>query len=194
MASHKPFALSLSGGGLSSLAYAGFVEELWEHGLVPAYYAGLSGGAMLAVLLASRLSSLQIIELLKHLETFKVLNFRLKKLEIIDHTEIKDLLYSLLPYKRFEELPIPALVFVSDLIQKKPLAIDSGDIASALIASCGVFPILQPIKRKGYLLGDGGFTVYYGAHYLRERGIKTVIGVDVVGISEGTVRHIKRSL
>jgi len=194
MTAHKPFALSLSGGGLSSLAYAGFVDELKKHNLVPSYYAGLSGGAMLGVLLASQLSSLKIIELLKHLETYKVLNFRLKKLEIIDHNKIKTLLRSLLPYKKFDELPTPALVFTSDLIQKRPVVINSGDIASAIIASCGLFPMLQPIKRKGFLLGDGGFTVYYGAQYLREQGIETVIGVDVTGLCEGNVPGIFNAL
>ena len=191
---HKPFALSLSGGGLSSLAYAGFVEILLKHNIVPAYYAGLSGGAMLGVLLASGLSSPQIVDMLKQVETLKVLNFHLRKLEIIDHNSIKKLLHSLLPYKRFEELPTPALIFATDLVQKKPLAIDSGDIASAVVASCGLFPVLQPVKRMGHLLGDGGFTVYYGAQYIHERGIKTVIGVDVIGLCEGTVPGILGAL
>ena len=50
--------------------------------------------------------------------------------------------------------------------------------------------MLQPLKRKGLLLGDGGFTVYYGAQYLYDLGINKVIGIDVTGITEGSVGGI----
>ena len=188
------FALSLSGGGLSALAYAGFVEVLKEHGLKPSSYAGLSGGAILAVLLASNLSSEKIIKFYEQLKTFRILNTHLSRLEIVDHKKLELLIRDLLPYKLFEKLPMPVFIFVTDLTKKEPLILKNGDIASALVASCSVFPMLQPLKRKGLLLGDGGFTVYYGAQYLHDLGIKKVIGIDVTGITEGSVGGIFRAL
>lgn len=188
------FALSLSGGGLSSLAYAGFVEVLKNHHLDPACYAGLSGGAVLAVLIASGFSPSDCLGFFDHLKTFKLINTHLSRLEIIDHNKLILRIRNLLPYKVFEDLPTRTVIFASDLTKKEPVVLQSGDIASAIVAGCSLFPALQPIKRRGLLLGDGGLTVYYGAKYLHELGIKKVIGVDVTGLTEGTVTGFFRAL
>lgn len=188
------FALSMSGGGLSSLAYAGFVEILKKYHLEPACYAGLSGGAVLAVLLASGFSPSDCLGFFDHLKTFKLINTHLSRLEIIDHNKLISRIRNLLPYKVFEDLPIRTVIFASDLTKKEPVVLQSGDIASAVVAGCSIFPVLQPIKRRGLLLGDGGFTVYYGAKYLRELGINKVIGIDVTGLTEGIVKGFFRAL
>ncbi|MBI3576925.1 patatin-like phospholipase family protein [Candidatus Gottesmanbacteria bacterium] len=194
MDSSAPFALSLSGGGICSLAYAGFDEVLRQHKLESSCYAGLSGGAILAVLLASNMSADNAIQFFQHLKTFKILNTHLSHIEVIDHTKLISLLRSLLPYKTFEDLPTRAAVFASDVTNKEPVLIQNGDIASAIVASCSIFPLLQPVKRRGRLLGDGGMTVYYGANYLRPLGFKKVIGVDVTGITEGPVKGLLSAL
>lgn len=189
-----PFALSLSGGGICSLAYAGFDEVLRQHKLEPSCYAGLSGGAVLAVLLASNLTADNVIKFFEHLKTFRILNTHLSHIEVIDHAELSVLIRRLLPYKTFEELPTRAAVFASDVTKKEPVLITSGDIASAIVASCSIFPLLQPVRRRGSLLADGGMTVYYGAHYLRQLGYKKVVGVDVTGITEGPVHGLLSAL
>ncbi len=194
MGSSTSFALSLSGGGVCSLAYAGFDEVLRQHKLEPACYAGLSGGAILAVFLASNMSADNAIKFFEHLKTYRILNTHLSHIEVIDHTKLISLLRSLLPYKTFEDLPVRAAVFASDMTNKKPVLITSGDIASALVSSCSIFPLLQPVKRRGLLLGDGGMTVYYGASFIRQLGFKKVVGVDVTGITEGPVHGLLSAL
>ncbi len=194
MGSSTSFALSLSGGGVCSLAYAGFDEVLRQHKMDPACYAGLSGGAILAVLLASNMTADNILKFFLHLKTFKILNTHLSHIEIIDHTKLILLLRDLLPYKTFEDLPTRAAVFASDVTKKEPVLINTGDIASALVASCSLFPLLQPVKRRGILLGDGGMTVYYGANYIRQLGFKKVVGVDVTGLSVGPVYGLLSAL
>lgn len=189
-----PYALSLSGGGICSLAYAGFDEVLRQHKLEPSCYAGLSGGAILAVLLASNMTADNAIKFFEHLKTFRILNTHWSHIEVIDHMKLISLLRSLLPYKTFEKLPTRAVVFASDVTKKEPVLVTSGDIASALVSSCSIFPLLQPVRRRGLLLADGGMTIYYGAHYLRQLGYKKVVGVDVTGITEGPVHGLLSAL
>lgn len=189
-----PFGISLSGGGLSSLAYAGLYEVLKEHDFQPAAMAGLSGGAILAVLLASGLSSEAIKKFLFQFETISIINTHFSKFEIIDHVKFIELFRKLLPYKEFEDLPIPVIVFATDLEKRQTVMLHQGDIASAIVASCSVFPLLQPVKRRGLILGDGGFTTYYGANYLRDLGVKKVLGIDVTGMTEGTFRGFLSAL
>jgi NTE family protein len=187
---HSSLGLSMSGGGLSALAYLGFVEELKKAGIEPELYAGLSGGAIIAVLLASGLSTLEVVDFFKHIRFWQLLNFSWHTIEVFDHHKMNELIHSLLPIKRFEDLPTKALVYASDLTLKQPALFEEGDIASAVLASCSMFPFMQPVKRRGRILGDGGYTVYYGAQYLRERHIKTVVGVDVSGLTERSISGI----
>lgn len=194
MDSTTSFALSLSGGGICALAYAGFDEVLRQHKLEPSCYAGLSGGAILAVLLASNLTADNTLKFFQHLMTFRILNTHLSHIEVVDHGKLAALIRHLLPYKTFEKLPTQAAIFASDVTNKEPVFIQSGDIASAIVASCSVFPLLQPVKRRGLLLGDGGMTVYYGAQYVRTAGFNKIIGVDVTGITEGPVRGLLSAL
>ncbi|MDP1722462.1 MAG: patatin-like phospholipase family protein [Candidatus Gottesmanbacteria bacterium] len=194
MASSQKFALSMSGGGLSAIAYAGINEVLLEHNLTPSCYAGLSGGAALAILLASGLSTEEIIAFIDRIKTVRILNTHWAHLEVVDHVKLTRFIRDLLPYKTFESLPIPAVVFASDVVKKQPVAIQTGDIASAIVASCSMFPMLQPVKRRGLELVDGGFTLYYGAQYLRSESVNKVIGVDVTGLTEGSFGGVFRAL
>ncbi len=190
----KNFVFSLSGGGLNSLAYAGFTDALRAHNITPGGFAGLSGGALFAELLASGYSAEETLKFVNHLRTLRIFNTDLSRLEILDHHRFISLVRELLPFKTFEQLPVPVSIFASDLIKHQPVSINKGDLASAIVASCSVFPLLQPVKRKGLLLGDGGFTVYYGAQFLRQEGYDKVIGVDVTGITEGVVRGLLSAL
>lgn len=190
----KKFALSMSGGGLSAIAYAGVNEVLLEHHLVPSCYAGLSGGAALAVLLASGLSTAEIIVFIDRIKTIRILNTHWAHWEVVDHAKLTRFIRDLLPYKTFESLPVPAVIFASDVVKKRPVAIQTGDLASAIVASCSMFPMLQPVKRRGLELVDGGFTLYYGAQFLRSATVDNVIGIDVTGLTEGSVGGVFRAL
>lgn len=194
MGNLQQFAVSMSGGGLSAIAYAGINEVLLEHHLKPSCYAGLSGGSALAVLLASQLSTAEIIKFIDHMKTFRILNTHWAHFEIIDHAKLIQFIRDALPYKTFESLPVPAVIFASDVMKSGPIVIKSGDIASAIAASCSMFPMLQPVKRRGLELVDGGFTLYYGAQFLRANSFYKVIGVDVTGLTEGTVSGVLRAL
>ncbi len=190
----RSFALSMSGGGLSAIAYAGVNEVLLEHHLAPSCYAGLSGGAALAVLLASGLSTAEIIAFVDRIKTVRILNTHWTHWEVVDHTKLTQFIRELLPYKTFESLPIPAVIFASDVVKKRPVAIQMGDIASAIVASCSMFPMLQPVKRRGLELVDGGFTLYYGAQFLRSVSVDKVSGIDVTGLTEGSIGGVFRAL
>lgn len=184
----------MSGGGLSAIAYAGVNEVLLEHHLVPSCYAGLSGGAALAVLLASGLSTEEIIAFIDRIKTVRLLNTHWAHWEVADHVKLTHFIRGVLPYKTFESLPVSAVIFASDVVKKRPVAIQTGDIASAIVASCSMFPMLQPVKRRGLELVDGGFTLYYGAQFLRSASVEKVIGIDVTGLTEGSVGGVFRAL
>lgn len=155
--------------------------------------AGLSGGAIIAPLVAAGLNRDQIFELLSEMSFQRIVNLSFHSLEIIDHTKFTEFFRDILPIKTFEKLPTPVLIYATDVKKQETLVIETGDIASAITASCSIFPLMQPVKRRGRLLTDGGYSSYYGAQHLRDRGMQKVIGVDVTGISEGNSPPFFRS-
>lgn len=188
------WAVSLSGGSLSCLAYVSFLETLEsEYHLKPNLLAGLSGGSIVAPMISAGLSRDEIYEVFSHMTLKNIIGMHLKHFEIVDHHKFTDLFRGLLPIKKFEDLPTPIMIFASDVVGKKTEVLESGDIASAITASCSVYPLFNPVKRLGKMLSDGGYTTYYGAQYIRDRGIEKVIGVDVTGFSEGAVPNFLRS-
>lgn len=180
----KSLCFSFSGGSTSAIAYLGFVDECQKHGITPDYYAGLSGGAIMAGLLGSGATPEECLERFQKLLDWKLINFRFRGLELIDHTKFKEALKEVLPIHTFEELPISTLIFATDATKNQTVVLDSGDLISAITASCSTYPMLEPTKRNGLLLIDGGYSVYYGAQLARQKGADKVVGIDVTGIAE----------
>lgn len=180
----KKLCFSFSGGSTSALAYLGFVDECKKHGIEPDCYAGLSGGAIIAGLLGSGITAEECLTRFQKLIDWKLINFSLKGFELVNHTKFKAALKEVLPVHNFEDLTVPVLIFATDAIKNKTVVLETGDLISAITASCSTYPMLEPTKRNGLLLIDGGYSVYYGAQLAREKGYSKVVGIDVTGIAE----------
>lgn len=182
----KPFAITMSGGSLGCLAYASFLETLKnEYNVVPSLLAGLSGGAVVAPFISAGCSTEEIFQIIKKLLKITLVAHHIRNFELIDHHKAIEYFRKVLPIKQFEALPIPVVIFSSNIVKQTTEVIDSGDLASAIVSSCSIYPALKPIKRLGKLLIDGGYTTFYGAKFIRERGFSKVVGIDVTGINEG---------
>jgi len=185
----------MSGGSLGCLAYISFLQTLRDkYQLQPNLIAGLSGGAMVASMIAAGLDKDEIFEVMHHISLSKLVNLHITQFEIIDHHKLIEYFRHNLPVKTFEELSTPVIIFATNVKKQDVEVLCSGDLASAIVASCSVYPLLSPIKRLGKLLTDGGYSTYYGAHHLRSEGVEKVVGVDVAGLNEGTTPKFMRSL
>ena len=191
----RSWVISMSGGSLGCLAYASFLQTLRdEYQLQPHVLAGLSGGAMIAPMISAGLDKEEIFEVINQLSVTNLINLHVSKFEIIDHHKLIDFFRDKLPCKTFEDLDTPVIIFATNVKKQEVEVIKSGDLASAIVASCSVYPLLNPVKRLGKLLTDGGYSTYYGAHYLRKNGLDKIVGIDVTGLNEGTTPKFLRSL
>jgi NTE family protein len=153
--SAEPFSLGMSSGFFGFFAHAGMLSALEEAGLSPKMCAGSSAGALVAGTYGAGLDAQAIGREL----------FALKRADFWDigpgfgllrgkrfHAKLK----SILPVQTFEGCRVPLSISAYDLFGRTTRTFSSGDLVTAIRASCAVPVLFQPvfIERRPYC--DGG--------------------------------------
>jgi NTE family protein len=151
----RPFTLTMSSGFFSFFAHCGMLSALQESGLRPAAVAGSSAGALTGELWASGLSS----------NAIRDLYFSIRRgdfwdpapgLGLLRGQRLRALIRRSAPAERLENCRCPVRISVFDGVRLRTRVLSSGDLASALYASCAVPLMFQPIRLAGGVLIDGG--------------------------------------
>jgi NTE family protein len=90
---------------------------------------------------------------------------------------LKELTYPFSPDQNFEDFPIPFYCISVDLANRKPIILDQGELAEALLATMAIPGVFAPVERGDQLLVDGGLLNNYPVKEMRERGAGRVLGV-----------------
>ena len=151
----EPFALAMSSGFFSFFAHAGMLSALESSGLKPESFSGSSAGALIAGLSGAGLSSQTMQETLTSLKREDFWDPK-PGLGILGGRLFRETLDALLPVETFEACTTPVRISVYDLGKRQTQVIDSGDLASAIHASCALPVLFHPVRRDGRLLSDGG--------------------------------------
>ncbi len=151
----RPFALGLSSGFFGFYAHAGMLLALEEAGLAPARLSGSSAGALVAGLWAGGVPARAIADELVALERVDFWDPAVG-LGLLRGERFRLRLERILPVRSFEHCRAPLAVSAFDIGARRTRVLDRGDLASALVASCAFPGLLQPVRRDGRLLSDGG--------------------------------------
>jgi NTE family protein len=160
--------LALSGGGFRGLAHIGVLRALERYGLQPDFLAGTSAGSLIGALYASGKTTYEIESIAQKvfwpglLRTQGIRSFSRKYLP-----------------RTFEELALPLRVAVTALPAWKTRVLDSGDLASALAASCATPYLLHRVKIGTTSFTDGGWGCVLPSAICRLNSCRLVIGSDV---------------
>lgn len=150
-----PFSLAMSSGFFGFFAHAGVLSVLEEEGLKPRRCSGSSAGALVTGLWSAGVPATTLRDELLSLERREFWDPRpgpgllrgkrfLKKLE------------SLLPVGTFETCRVPVAVSVYDVIKNRTAVRETGPLAPALVASCALPGMFQPVWLDGRPYSDGG--------------------------------------
>lgn len=163
----KPFTLALSAGFFGFYAHAGMLTALLESGAQPSKITGSSAGALIGGCWASGTSMLRTREILMSLQRKDfwdpAFGFGLLKGEFF-----RSLLREILTAKTFETAPVLLSISVFDIFQQQTIALQSGNLSSAIYASCSFPGLFHPIKRNNRWLSDGGIKDRAGLHPIQE--------------------------
>ena len=151
----EPFTLALGSGFFGFFAHLGMVQALAARGLEPRRLVGVSAGAIVGAAWASGRALAEVEKILCSLERrdFWDPSFGLG---LLRGRRFRRLLEETLAAQSFEALRIPLAVTAVRPFTAGVTVLDSGDLASAVHASCAVPVMFQPVRREGVLLWDGG--------------------------------------
>ncbi|MBX7097892.1 MAG: patatin-like phospholipase family protein [Myxococcaceae bacterium] len=163
----KRFGLVLSAGFFGFFGHAGFVAGLLSQGLVPAAWSGTSAGGLIAALHAAGMSPERVRALLLAVkrEDFwdpdplgaaaDLVRGGHRSGGLLKGQKFRALLERDLPRRTFDGCA-PLVLVATDLTASAPLVMDSGDLATAIVATCAYPGLFAPQRRDGQLLWDGG--------------------------------------
>lgn len=171
--------VALSGGGARGFAHVGALKALEEAGMKPDVIAGVSAGAVAAVMYAA---GVPLDEMLSLFTSTKFTDFARPSLIHGDG------MFSLMRFKQFieeatgidrlENLRIPTYVGVTDLDHGEPAEFHEGPLGERVVASCSIPIVFSPVEIDGMHYVDGGVLRNLPAWIIREK-CETLIGINV---------------
>lgn len=151
-------ALVLSSGGARGVAHIGVIEELIRSGHTISSIAGSSMGAVIGgIYAAGKLPEFTAwLSDLDYWDVFNLLDFSISSKGFIKGEKVFRQTEPYIPKVNIEDLPIDFVAVAADILNKKQIIYDSGDLKSAIRASVSIPTLLHPIKHEGQIIVDGG--------------------------------------
>lgn len=173
--------VALSGGGARGFAHGGVLKAMEEIGRKPDVIAGVSAGAVAAVMWASGIDADEIHKRFDRCKFSSMTSLAIRdggggifSLDPFRRFVEK----AVAPYKRLEDLPVPVKIGVTDIATGEAVCIDHGDIGPAVMASCSIPVLFRPVKIDGRYYVDGGVARNLPAWLLRDC-CESVVGINV---------------
>jgi NTE family protein len=177
----KKIGLALSGGAARGFAHLGVLKVLREHDIPIDFVAGTSAGSIAGGALASGLGVEEIVEIGRKIGWFSTAGFSFSPMGLLSNASLGAFVKRHFPAQKFEDLAIPFAAVACDLETGEEVVLkNSGDLATAIRASCAIPGVFVPVDYGGRRLIDGGVVSPVPTKAVRKLGAEVVIAVDVI--------------
>ena len=178
----KKVGLALSGGAARGFAHIGVLKVLAAHEIPVDYIAGTSAGSFAGAAFASGLSVEEIIKMGRKIGWRNMTGFSYSPKGLLSNAAMGNFIKQNLPFKKFEDLPIPFAAIACDLETGDEIVLkDKGDLIFAVRASCALPGVFMPLEdEKGRKLIDGGVVAPVPTRAVKKMGAEIIIAVDVI--------------
>lgn len=171
--------LALGGGGARGAAHFGVLKELDRLGIVPDLITGTSVGGLVGAMVAAGHSMDQMTTFFQKLSLTAIYALPNSVPAFSSNAKVERMLEELFGRITFADLKIPLAVVTTDLVSRKEVILDEGDLVSAIMATTSLPVLLPPVLRDGFALVDGGVLNNTPFDVARGRGATFVIAVDL---------------
>lgn len=184
--SKKPYKLGVafSGGGARGFAHAGALLAIEEAGLKPDIVAGVSAGAVIAVLHAAGMKPIEIADVFSKRSVRDFMEINLGRGGLFKIDGFEKFVTECAGKKNLEDLNIPVYLGVTDLDNGRAVYFNSGKIGPRVVASCSIPIVFKPVKIDGVNYVDGGVLRNHPAWIIRDK-CETLIGINVSPLERG---------
>jgi NTE family protein len=170
--------LALGGGFARAIAHIGVLRVLEREGIPVGAIAGVSAGSIIAAGFAGGATSHELEQIARSMRFRDVAGWRPGKLGFVASDRMERFFRKTLPAGRFERMRIPLAIAATDLHSGEPVIFrDSGEIFTALRASCSYPGLFHPVQHEGRLLVDGAVGMEVPAPAARQLGATHVVSV-----------------
>lgn len=175
----KKLGLTLGGGGARGAAHVGAIIELKKLGVEPDLITGTSIGGLIGALYAAGVSDEKMVEFFSDLNIASVFRIPTGSPSMTGNNRFRKLLEKAIGSVEFEALSIPLSVVTVDLKTRREVVVDTGDVITAVLATCAIPVAFPAVKLDNMLLVDGGLVNNTPFDVTRARGATTVIAVNL---------------
>ncbi len=179
--------LALSGGGARGFAHIGVLKALIENDIPIDMVAGTSAGSFVGAAFAAGMTIDEIIEIGRGVSWFGVAGFSYSPRGLLSNSAMGGFIEKHFPVNRFEDLLLPFACVACDLESGDEVVLrDTGNIATAIRASCAIPGVFVPVTdENGRQLVDGGVITPMPTRAVRKLGADKVIAVDLLTCGNG---------
>ncbi|HPD64857.1 MAG TPA: patatin-like phospholipase family protein [Bacteroidia bacterium] len=150
------WGIALSGGAARGFAHLGVLKFIEEQNIFPGIVAGTSAGSIAGAFYADGYSPDETFEIFSHTKIMDFLDISLPKKGLLKKDGLKKILEGHLRAKTFEELKKPLYICVTDLNNARAEYLNQGNLIEAVLASCAIPVIFEPLIRNDVIYVDGG--------------------------------------
>lgn len=148
--------LALSGGGARGVAHIGVIKALEEMGVKISVVSGTSAGSIVGALYASGLTPDEMFDIIKNLSIFKSVRPAWTWSGLLTMDGLRELLLKHIPANDFKALKIPLTVAATEIRKGHIHYFTEGELAPAVVGSCSIPAVFNPVSFNGGLYVDGG--------------------------------------
>ncbi len=176
--------LVLGAGGARGIAHLGALQALVEYDIKADVVVGCSMGALIGGLYSIDYRIETLRNIMRNLKKKDIVDVYIKMIThkgVLKGEKIDKILKGFFKDKKIEDCSIPFGCVATDLISGKEAFFDSGEMFSAIKASCSIPTIISPLEYNNMLLVDGGLINRLPIERAKELGAEKVVAIDVMG-------------
>ncbi len=148
--------LVLSGGGARGVAHIGVLKALDEMDIKFSIASGTSAGSIVASLYSYGYKPDEIFDIIKNLSIFKSVSPAWAWAGLLKMDGLESLLIKYIPENNFSALKIPLTVAATEIRKGRTHYFSEGELIPAIVSSCSIPAVFNPVSFKGGLYVDGG--------------------------------------
>lgn len=170
--------IAFGGGGARGFTHLGAIKAFEEFGIKFDFVAGTSAGSLAGAFYAAGYDFKQMYDIIKNIKEKDI------RKNIIPFTPSKldgvgEILINNLGDINIEDLKIPFAAVAVDIKSTKEVCFAKGNLAKAVMGSCAVPAVFQPVVYNDMILCDGGLQNTIPADIPKLFGCDYVVAVDV---------------
>ena len=185
LAKEPRVGVALGGGFARGIAHIGVLKVLEENGIRVHCLAGTSIGSIIAGAYASGATIEEMAGVARRVRWSDFARWTVSRMGLATNQRMEAFLKRAFRALRFEDLKIPLAVTATDLTHGKSVVFTSGELVTAVRASCAYPGLFLPVAYNGSWLVDGMLVATVPVQAVRQLGADVVVAVVLDNIEPG---------